>query len=85
MSWEFAHNKNKLPIHANNGVLPHVTIRDYGGPFGGGTWHIPFKGQTTLPMFGIGGKGESIEHVAEHKLGSLDFTSATYKPWFNDK
>lgn len=55
MSWEFAHNNNGLPIHEGPGQNPHVTIRDFDA---GGTHHVPYVGQTTLGMFGVGQPGE---------------------------
>ncbi len=80
MAWEFAHNSNGLPIHANGGT-PHVTVRDYSAPLGGGTYHVPYVGQTTLGMYGIGQPGESLSHVAKYGLGGLDATRATFTPW----
>ena len=82
MAWELAHNANGLPIHANGGT-PHITVRDADAPLGGATYHIPYVGQTTLGMFGIGQAGESMEHVANHNLGGLDATNATFTPWLN--
>jgi len=79
----FAHNSNGLPIHAGNGQNPHVTLRDANGPLGGGTYHIPYQGQTTLGMYGIGQPGESFQQVSQHNLGTLNHSQATYKPWFS--
>ena len=78
MGWEFAHNSNGLPIHASQGQKPHVAIRDYDA---GGTWHVPYVGQTTLGMYGAGQPGESFDHVDKFELGGLDHSKATFRPW----
>ncbi len=68
------------PIHAGPvDPMPHVTIRDYEQRC---TWHVPYEGQTTLPMFLDGGyKGETFEHVNKYKLGGLNTENATFTPW----
>ena len=63
----YAHNANDRPIHANGAEQPHATMRSAEG-----TYHLPYLGQTTLPMYGVGGPGESLSHIKQHGLGGLD-------------
>jgi hypothetical protein len=79
------HNSKGLPIHSTNGGVPHATVRDCGTPLGGGTYHVPYTGQTTLGMYEIGQLGESLGHVAKHDLGGLDAAPATFTAWFSKK
>ena len=77
MNLELNHNGSGLPIHAN-GLSPHITVRDYGNR---GTWHVPYYGQTTLGMYGVGQPGESLAHVDKYNLGGLHADSATFRRW----
>jgi len=79
LSWNLAHNDHGLPIHANGNTAPHITIRDFNAPLGGGSYHVPYQGQTTLNMWM---NGESFGHVSQNNLGSLNHGQATFTPWF---
>ena len=70
---QLLHNSRGLPIHANGPVLPHITIQDFGR---GGTWHVPFEGQSTLNMWF---QGESFRGI--EGLGKLNAERATIRKW----
>lgn len=74
MSFYLKHNDNGLPLHASNSdSTPHLTV---GGSFA--THHIPYSGQTTLGMYGIGQPGESLQHIKDNNLGTLNYDNSTF-------
>lgn len=65
----FLKNGFITPIHNSlNGV--HADFH----PYSGGKLHVPYSGQTTLDMFGIGSKPNygTYNTISKHNLGSLN-------------
>ncbi len=71
---ELLHNGNGFPIHANGSEPPHVTIRTPEA-----TFHVPYIGQTTLGMYGIGQPGGSFMDAARVG-GHLDASNPSFTP-----
>ena len=65
MSFDILNNGLGTPIHATGPEAPHLTVRSERF-----TYHLPYEGQTTLPMYM--GPGESLAHVSNYALGGLN-------------
>ena len=65
----------KGPIHSTpGGDGPHLTGKDQAGH----TWHIPYRGQTTLDMFRKPDfdPRPQFQNIRDHNLGTLYYPGA---------